>query len=112
MADGALSAERVAGVLAYIEKHRPAHALSVLRTYQRFVVAEVARARALVEHAGPIHESVLQEIAGAMTRKYGRTIAAVARRNDALLAGLRIRVGDDLYEASVAGHLAALADAV
>jgi F-type H+-transporting ATPase subunit delta len=47
-----------------------------------------------------------------MTEKYGRPIAGVARRNDALLAGLRVRVGDDVYESSVAGQLATLAAAV
>ena len=112
VADGVLSAERVAGVLAYVEKHRPANPLGVLRFYQRLVAAEVARGRAFIEHAGPVADSVLHEIAGAMTRKYGRPIAAAAQRNDRLLAGLRVRVGDDLYESSVAGQLAVLANSV
>jgi len=47
-----------------------------------------------------------------MTRRYGRSITGVARRNDALIAGVRVRVGDDVYESSVAGQLAALASAV
>ena len=32
--NGALSADRVSGALAYIEKHRPAHTLAVLQAYQ------------------------------------------------------------------------------
>jgi F-type H+-transporting ATPase subunit delta len=47
-----------------------------------------------------------------MTKKYARQITSVARRDDALLAGLRVRVGDDVYESSVAGQLATLAAAV
>ena len=47
-----------------------------------------------------------------MTKKYARPIASVAKRNDSLLAGLRVRVGDDVYESSVAGQLANLAAAV
>jgi F-type H+-transporting ATPase subunit delta len=43
------------------------------------------------------------------TQKYQRPIAASARPDPALIAGLRIRVGDDVYESSVAGQLAALA---
>jgi hypothetical protein len=42
----------------------------------------------------------------------GRPIAGVLRRNDALIAGLRVRVGDDVYESSVAGQLSALGSAV
>lgn len=110
--DGALSAERVAGVLQYIEKHRPAHSLAVLRTYQRLVAAEVARGQAVVEHAGPVSEATLAQIAETMSRRYARKVTSVARRNDALLAGLRVRVGDDVYESSVAGQLTALRLAV
>ncbi|MEI6860698.1 MAG: F0F1 ATP synthase subunit delta [Verrucomicrobiota bacterium] len=109
---GVLTADRVAGVLAYVEKHRPANTNAVLKAYHRLAVAEVARSRALVEHAGAVGEATLSAIAAAMTKKYSRPIAALARPNPALLAGLRIRVGDDLYESSVAGQLAALAAAV
>ena len=112
LVNGELSAERVAGALQYVEKHRPANSLAVLRAYQRLVAAEVARGQAVVEHAGSVQDSVLANIAAAMTKKYGRKVASVARRNDALLAGLRVRVGDDVYESSVAGQLAQLATAV
>jgi F-type H+-transporting ATPase subunit delta len=111
-AQGAISAERVSGVLEYVEKHRPAHALAVMRAYQRLVAAELARSRALVEHAGTITPAALEQIAAAMSRRYGRTITGAARRNDTLLAGLRVRVGDDVYESSVSGQLAALGAAV
>jgi F-type H+-transporting ATPase subunit delta len=111
-ADGTLSAERVTGVLQYIEKHSPPHTLAVLKAYQRLIAIEVGRGQAVVEHAGPLHDAILATIAAAMTERYGRPIAGVARRNDALLAGLRVRVGDDVYESSVAGQLATLAAAV
>lgn len=110
--DGKLSADRVAGVLEYIEKHRPAHTLAVLKAYRRLIAAEVARGEAVVEHAGAVNDATLTAIAVAMTKKYSRPVAARAQQNNALLAGLRIRVGDDTYESSVASQLAALATAV
>ena len=110
--DGELSGERVAGVLQYIEKHKPAHTLAVLKAYQRLIAAEIARGQAVIEHAGVVNPAVLTNIAAAMTRKYARKVTSVAKRNDALLAGLRVRVGDDVYESSVAGQLGALATAV
>ncbi|MEY2881451.1 MAG: hypothetical protein RLZZ15_3831 [Verrucomicrobiota bacterium] len=109
---GALSGDRVAGVLAYVEKHRPARATAVLKAYQRLVAAEVARSQAVVEHAGPLAAPTLAAIAAAMTKKYSRPVTATARPAPALLAGLRVRVGDDVYESSVAGQLATLAAAV
>ena len=110
--NGSISPERVAGVLEYVEKHRPAHSVAVLKAYGRLVAAEIARGEAVVEHAGPVNESVLAGIAAAMTKQYGRNITSTARRNDALLAGLRVRIGDDVYESSVAGQLSTLASAV
>lgn len=110
--EGELSAERVAGVLQYIEIHRPAHSLAVLKAYQRLVAAEFARGQALVEHAGSIPDRLLADIAASMTTRYRRRVSSVAKRNDSLLAGLRVRVGDDVFESSVAGQLAQLSAAV
>ena len=110
--NGEVSGERVAGILQYIEKHRPANSVAVLKAYQRLISSEIARTEARIEHAGPADSSLLAQIATAMTNKYSRRITSVARRNDALLAGLRVRVGDDVYESSVAGQLATLASAV
>ena len=110
--NGVISAGQVAGVLDYIEKHRPTNSMAVLKAYQRLVAAEVARGQAVVEHAGPINSAALDAIAAAMSKKYGRSVTAVEKRNDALLAGVRVRIGDDLYESSVAGQLATLAEAV
>jgi F-type H+-transporting ATPase subunit delta len=108
LADGQVSAGRVEGVLAYLSKYPPRQPLVVLRRYQRLVATQLAKNRALVEHAGPVDDRVLRLIETAFARKYQRPIAATARPAPALLAGLRIRVGDDLYEASIASQLAVL----
>jgi F-type H+-transporting ATPase subunit delta len=110
--DGVLSADRVAGVLEYVEKHRPANTLAVLKAYQRLVAAEFARGQAIVEHAGFVHAPALDAIAAALSKKYARPVSWVAKSNPSLLAGLRVRVGDDTYESSVSGQLGALAAAV
>jgi F-type H+-transporting ATPase subunit delta len=112
LVDGAVSADRVAGVLEYVEKHRPAHATAVLKAYHRLVAAEIARGQAVVEHAGFAAAPALDAISAALAKKYGRPIAWVAKPNPDLVAGLRIRVGDDVYESSIAAQLDALASAV
>jgi F-type H+-transporting ATPase subunit delta len=110
--EGAVSPERVTGVLEYIEIHRPANPIMVLRAYHRLVAIELARSAAVVEHAGPITDAILQAIAAALTAKYKRPVKAGAKPNAELLAGLRVHLGDDVYEASAAGQLAALAESV
>ncbi len=109
---GAVSTEQVGGVLGWIEKHQPRHPLTLLRSYHRLVAAELAKSRAQVEHAGPVSDDALRLIESAMTKKYQRPVAAVAQSNARLLAGLRVRVGSDLYESSVAGRLAAFSASV
>jgi F-type H+-transporting ATPase subunit delta len=110
--NGQITAERVAGVLAYVEKIQPPQIVAVLKAYQRLVTAELARGQAVVEHAGAVSPAALQAIAAALSKKYGRPVASTAKANPSLLAGLRIRVGDDVYENSVAGQLGALSAAV
>jgi len=112
VADGVVSAERVAGILAWVEKHRPANPIMVLKAYERLITIELNRGQVRVEHAGPISDQVLQSIISALAKKYGRALTTSAQPNPALLAGLRVRVGDDIYESSVAGQLAALAASV
>jgi F-type H+-transporting ATPase subunit delta len=110
--DGAVSAERVAGVLDYVEKHTPANPVVLLKAYYRLIATELAKGEALVEHAGSIDDAMLAAIAAAMTRKYGRPVVATAKPNPSLIAGMRVHVGDDIYEASLAGQLAELASSV
>jgi F-type H+-transporting ATPase subunit delta len=110
--NGAVSPEQVAGVLGYIEKNVPRHALALLQLYHRAIATELAKSQAVVEHAGPIGDATLQSITAAMTRRFSRPVAATAKPNPQLLAGFRIRVGSDVYESTIAGQLAALSASV
>jgi len=112
LVNGAVSPDQVAGVLGYVEKTAPRHPLALLKLYHRAIALELAKSRALVEHAGPVTDATLRSIEAAMTRKYARAVTATAQPNPRLLAGLRVRVGSDVYESSVSGQLAALASAV
>lgn len=108
-AQGAVSAERVAGVLEYLEKNPPARLALVLAAYRKLVAVELAKGEARVEHAGPVAPAALEGIAAALSKRYGRPVVASAAPNAKLLAGLRVRIGDDVFESSVAGQLGALA---
>src|SRR5882672_323991 len=84
LVNGTVSPEQVAGVLGYIEKVAPRNSLGLLKLYRQSVVTELAKSRALVEHAGPISDSTLQLIASAMTKKYSRPVTAAAQANPKL----------------------------
>ncbi|MDA0261165.1 MAG: F0F1 ATP synthase subunit delta [Proteobacteria bacterium] len=106
--DGNVSAAQVEGVLAYLEKHPPAKPLLVLQAYQQYIARELAKSEVVVEHAGPVTEGILRSLEGALSQKYKRQVTATAKQNAKLIAGLRLRIGDDMYETSIAGQLAQL----
>ncbi len=106
---GRLSGERVSAVLSYVEKNHAHDAIAVLQVYRRLIAREVARSQVVIEHAGPVNPALLDQISAHLSQRYGRTVTWVAKPNASLLAGLRARIGDDVYETSAAGQLASLA---
>ncbi len=108
LVNGAVSPEQVTGVLGWVEKYATRRPVALLKAYHHRIAIELAKSRAEVEHAGPVSEATLKMIEGAMNQRYKRIITASAKPNARLLAGLRVRVGSDLYESSVAGQLATL----
>ena len=108
LVNGVVSPEQVAGVLGWIEKTSPRRPVALLKAYHHRIAIELAKSRAEVEHAGPVSDATLRQIEAAMTKRYARPVTASARPNAKLLAGLRVRVGSDVYESSVAGQLATL----
>lgn len=106
--NGVVSPEQVAGVLGWVEKTSPRRPVALLKAYHHRIALELAKSRAEVEHAGPVTDATLKQIEAAMTKRYARPVTATAKANPKLLAGLRVRVGSDVYESSVAGQLAKL----
>lgn len=103
--DGLFSEERAAAVLQYLEKNPPRKYASVLKQYLKLVQREVANSTAAVEHAGEISATAVEAIQSKFSAHYGRNISVTTSPNDSLIAGLRVRVGCDVYDSSVAGAL-------
>ena len=111
--EGVISSERVSVVVAAISKKYSAHQLRpILRAYLTSVRREIARSEARIEHAGPLSASDASAIAAHFTKTLGRPISPVATRKDTLLAGFRVRVGDDVTDLTSALRLANLVKAL
>lgn len=105
-----VTSERVAAVLETLRKHHPRRHRQLLKIYLRLVNRELRKYQAVVEHAGDVSKATLKQVGEEMSRRYGRTITAISRPNPTLIAGLRIRVGDDVYDSTVLGRLHHLDD--
>lgn len=80
----------------------------MLTSFLRLVRLELARRVALVESAAPLPVDVQQLVSAGLTGTYSIGVTAIFTVNPALLGGMRIKVGSDVYDGSVRARLAAL----
>lgn len=109
---GVVTEAKVGEVLAGLKQAEVRHRLLVLRTYLKYLRREVAAQTAVISTPGALDASSLEAIASKFTALYGRPIHAEVKADSSLIAGVRVRVGDDVYDASVAGRLQRLAESV
>ena len=106
---GCVSDERVKAVLLCAERGEIKDPANVLRVYRDLIAAQLARNTADIEHAGAVDAETVKAIEAELTAHYSRPVTAACREREDLLAGLRVRVGDDVFDTSIKGRLEALA---
>lgn len=109
---GVVTEARVADVLAGLKKAEPRGYLSILKAYLNYLKREIALQTAVVSTSGVLSDAALNEIAAKYSTLYNRPIKATILNDSSLIAGVSVRVGDDVYDASVAGRLKRLAESV
>lgn len=110
--NGVVTEAKVNEVLAGLKQVKYRNHIAVLRIYLTRLRRELALQTAVVSTPGSLSDQALQEISSKYTAIYGRPISAVVKVEASLIAGVRVRVGDDVYDASVAGRLQRLAESV
>jgi len=108
LVNGALDEGRVRQVAQSIAASRRRGSLAVLADFQRLVRLDSERHSALVESATPLMPDMRADIQAGLTRVYGPGVEATFTENPALIGGMRIKVGSDVYDDSVRARLAAL----
>ena len=89
-------------------RRRAAARCELLSDFRRLVRLDHDRHTALVESAAPLSSGLRDSIQADLTRLYGPGLVASFVDNPALIGGLRIKVGSDVYDTSVRSRLAAL----
>lgn len=108
-ADGRIDAARVRAILAELPRAFPGAALRpLLEAFYAAVARELRFSEARIEFAGTLPAGTADALAAHFSALYERAVAPVATENPALLGGVRVQVGDDVYDASLAGTLARL----
>ena len=109
LVNGALDEGRVRLVARRLAQSRRRGALTVLGAFQRLVRLDLDRYTARIESASPLAGPVQETIARRLAARYGPHLITTFRDDPALIGGVRIQVGSQVYDGTVRARLNALA---
>lgn len=108
LADGLLDENRVRQAVQRVLQLKPRGFLAILSHFQRLVKLDLERRTARVESAVALPPDLSAKAKAALEKTYGPGLDLSFGVNPALLGGVRIKVGSDVYDGSVQARLAAL----
>jgi F-type H+-transporting ATPase subunit delta len=108
LVDGRLDEDRARVVVQRIIQSRHRGYLTLLGHFKRLLKLQYDRFTARVESALPLPADLQATVRAELTGVYGPGITTLFARNPALIGGMRIQVGSDVYDGSVRSGLATL----
>jgi F-type H+-transporting ATPase subunit delta len=111
LANGLLDENRVRQAVQAVIAQKPRGFVAILSHFQRLVKLDLNRRTARVESATPLSPDIQAAVQSNLGRKYGPGLNISFAQNPALIGGMRIQVGSDVYDGSVQARLAELREA-
>jgi len=99
---GVLDEGRVRNAVAAVLKQKPRGYLAIVEHFKRLVKLDLDRRTARVENATETTPEQQASIRSNLERQYGAGLQLSFSVNPALIGGLRVHVGSDIYDGSVA----------
>jgi F-type H+-transporting ATPase subunit delta len=103
--NGVLDESRVRQFVSKVAQLKPRGYIGILSHFHRLVKLELERRTAKVESAVALPPEIQSEVTSRLSRIYGQGLNITFAQNPALLGGLRIKVGSDVYDGSVQARL-------
>jgi len=108
LVNGRLDESRVRQVVQRVLQSRRRGYLTLLSYFQRLVKLDCVRHTANVESAVPLPADLQSSVRSGLEGVYGVGLTTLFAHNPALIGGMRVKVGSDVYDGSVQSGLAAL----
>ena len=105
---GLLDEARVRQVVGAVIERKPRGYVGILSHFTRLVKLDLERRTVLVESAVPASDALMQSVKAHLEQRYGSGLDVGFAVNPALIGGLRVKVGSDVFDGSVKGRLASL----
>ena len=103
--NGLLDEGRVRQAVALVLARTPRGYLEILSRLQRLVKLDLERRTARVESTAPLPPDLKAKVTKQLGKIYGAGMNISFIQNPALIGGLRIQAGSDLYDGSVKARL-------
>ncbi len=104
-----LDESRVRTAVSSVLEKKPRGYLAILHHFSRLVKLEAQRRSAVVESSVALAPSVQAQISERLNLSYGAGLSIRFSENPALIGGLRVKVGSDVFDGSVRARLNGLA---
>jgi F-type H+-transporting ATPase subunit delta len=104
-ADGMPDQEKIRAFVRSIGEKKPRNYIAILQNFHRLLRLELEKRRVLIESAMALDPEVGREIVSSLEKKYGSGLTTEQVVNPALLGGVRVRVGSDVWDSSVRSRL-------
>ena len=108
--EGQLAEERVRQAVTLVIEKKPRGYFGILQELQRLVKLDVSSRSARVESAVVLTEAQQQNIRESLGRLKGGEVTVEFTENADLIGGMRVKIGDDVFDGSVKTRLAALSE--
>jgi F0F1-type ATP synthase delta subunit len=106
--EGRVDPEKINIILAELRKKPISHSLPVLRNFLYLTKTKINAYEGYLEKVDPSSDSSSNLISEHVSQARGKKIDFVIEENKDLIAGFRLRIGDDVYEDSIACRIARL----
>ena len=110
--DGRLDEANLRTVIARLVESKPRDYAAILTALQRLLRLELERRQVMVESAVELDGPSQERVVAGLTKQYGPDLVVQYQVTPALLGGLRIRVGNDVFDGSVKGRLGRFANSL
>lgn len=108
--DDRLNADRVRKAVRLLIEQKPRGYFGILQHLQRLVKLDEANRTARVETAIALGQAQQQDVRNSLNRLKDGDMTVEFATNPGLIGGMRVKIGDDVYDGSVKTRLTSLSD--
>ncbi len=109
--DGRFDEGKLKSVVTRIIEAKPRDFKAILSAIQRLTRLEIERRQVTVESAVEMDAPTRERVVAGLAKQYGPDLVVQYQVTPTLLGGMRIRVGNDVFDGSVQNRLERLANA-